>query len=55
MKTREGMKRQVDEMNAARLREMTDARNKALALGRYVNDEFYASNRKFADWLYVMS
>lgn len=34
VKTRDGMKRQLEDMNSARLREVAEARNKAGALGR---------------------
>jgi hypothetical protein len=34
IKTREGMKKQLEDMNAARLKEIHEARNKISALGR---------------------
>lgn len=35
VKTRDGMKRQLEEVNTARQREVNEARAKAAALGRY--------------------
>lgn len=35
VKTRDGMKRQLEEVNGARQREVNEARSKAAALGRY--------------------